>query len=48
MMEWYVVEVTIDGEIFNDAIQGDSALNAYENALDNWEYADKIRILGVE
>lgn len=45
-MNWFDVEVTIDGETFTDGIQGENAYEAWENARDNWEYAEKIIILG--
>jgi hypothetical protein len=47
-MNWYTVEVTIDGETFTDGIRGDSKADAYENAWDNWEDAERIKVLGVE
>jgi hypothetical protein len=47
-MEWYTVKVTIDGESFEDAIQGNSIMDALDNARDNWEDAERINVIGVE
>jgi hypothetical protein len=45
MMEWYEVEVTIDGETFEDGIQGESITEALSRAWENWEDAERIKIL---
>jgi hypothetical protein len=45
-MEWFDIEVTIDGETFEDGMQGVSVLDALERAWENWEDAEKIKIVG--
>jgi hypothetical protein len=44
-MEWYDVEVTIDGETFDDGIQGESKSDALSRAWENWEDAERIRVI---
>lgn len=44
-MEWFEVRITIDDDVFEDAIMGTSRHDALINALDNWEDAERIEVI---
>jgi hypothetical protein len=45
IMEWFEVRVTIDDDVFEDAIMGTSRQDALMNAYDNWEDAERIEVI---